>query len=70
MSNASHYLLYVNGALTVHTAVEAGCGSGIGNCSITGPALAAGSYMWFVMTWNPNGAGPWSAGTNFTSTGP
>ncbi|MGE0357276.1 MAG: serine protease [Burkholderiales bacterium] len=70
VSNASHYLLYVNGVLTVHTAVEAGCGSGIGNCSITGAALPAGAYTWFVLTWNPNGAGPWSAGTNFTSTGP
>ncbi len=71
VSNASHYLLYLSdGSLTVHDAMAAGCGNGIGTCAITGTALPAGSYAWYVLTWNPNGAGPWSAGMNFTSTGP
>ena len=37
------------------------------SCAVT-PAspLAAGAHTWWVRAWNPNGFGPWSAGTGFT----
>jgi len=70
VSNASYYYLYNGTAATWYTASAAGCGSGTGTCSITGSALAAGSYTWYVQTYNSSGYGPWSSGMSFTiSTG-
>jgi hypothetical protein len=71
-AHASWYWLWVsdstgNKISRWYTAVQAGCGSGTGNCSVVpGSALAPGSGMWWVDTWNPNGAGPWSNGMIFT----
>jgi hypothetical protein len=66
VSNASYYLFWINGSETWYTASSAGCGSGTGTCSVTGSALAAGSYnTWYVRTWNSAGYGPWSSGMNF-----
>jgi hypothetical protein len=67
VSNASYYLFWINGSETWYTASSAGCGSGTGTCSVTGSALAAGSYnTWYVRTWNSAGYGPWSSGMGFT----
>jgi hypothetical protein len=68
VSNASYYYLWNGTAATWHSASAVGCGSGSGTCSITGSALAAGSYTWYVQTWNSNGYGPWSSGMGFTVT--
>jgi hypothetical protein len=47
-------------------ASEASCPSGGGNCSVTPEvALAQGSAEGWIMTWSPNGSGPWSSGTKF-----
>jgi hypothetical protein len=50
-----------------YTSAEAGCPTGSGACSIT-PAipLAAGSFQWWIQTWNEKGYGPWSDGMSFT----
>jgi len=67
VASASHYVVYLsNGALTVLTAGEAGCGTGIGTCTFAGPPLVSGAYAWYVLTWNSSGAGAWSAGLAFT----
>jgi len=66
VSTASYYQLYVNGSGTWYTASAAGCSSGSGTCSITGSALTAGSYTWYVQTYNSYGYGPWSSGMGFT----
>jgi hypothetical protein len=68
VSNAALYFLYVNGVLTYYLPTDAGCGTGLGTCSIAGTALPTGSYTWYVLTWNNNGVGPWSAGMNFMVT--
>jgi hypothetical protein len=66
VSNVSYYYLWNGAAFTWHSASEAGCSAGTGICSITGAALVAGSYTWYVRTWNSSGYGPWSSGMAFT----
>jgi hypothetical protein len=63
---AANYYLWVNGAGTWYTASAAGCSSGTGTCSITGSALANGSYNWVVIANNAYGNGPTSSSLNFT----
>ena len=73
VATATYYQLYVNDSTTNsgkivawYTAADAGCGSGTGNCSVTpSTALAAGAAQWWVQTWNPAGAGPWSDPLSF-----
>lgn len=69
--NSTWYYLWINtGAATLHqqwyTAIQAGCGSGTGTCSITPAAPVAGNSRWWVRTWNSSGIGPWSGGLPFS----
>ena len=73
VSNATHYLLFVGDSgnpariNTWYTAGQAGCAAGTGTCSVTpATALATGPATWWIETWNPAGAGPWSAGRSVT----
>jgi hypothetical protein len=66
VASATNYYLWVNGAGTWYTASAAGCSSGTGRCSITGSALANGSYSWVVIANNASGNGPSSSGMSFT----
>jgi hypothetical protein len=74
---ATWYYLWVNNASGTpvikkwYTAVQAGCASGIGTCSVT-PAktLTTGSHTWWIQTWNSYGYGPWSSGRSFTVSTP
>jgi hypothetical protein len=48
------------------TSSSAGCSSGAGTCSYTpSTALASGSAMWYIETWNSAGYGPWSSVMTF-----
>jgi hypothetical protein len=72
VSSATWYYLWVNenGGNVVkqwYTASDAGCAGGTGICSVTpNVALAAGSAIWWIQTWNSNGYGPWSDSMGFT----
>jgi hypothetical protein len=63
--DATWYYLWVgNKIATWYTAAQAGCSSG--TCSITpATALTAGTYTWWIQTWNTAGNGPWSSGATF-----
>ncbi len=56
--------------LNWYKAVDAGCASGVGTCSVT-PAsrVAPGQAQWWIQTWNSAGYGPWSDGMTFTVSG-
>ena len=62
---ATSYRLNVNGVVTTYTAAQAACDGAFGLCTITGVALGAGSYTWYVQGFNSFGNGPWSAATTF-----
>jgi hypothetical protein len=68
---ATQYLLWLDdssgGRLRqTYTAAQAGCGSGTGMCSIAlNLVLAPGNGMWWIVTGNASGNGPWSFGTPF-----
>ena len=72
VSNATWYLLWVNDSSGVkiqewYTAADAGCPLGTGLCSVTPTTqLASGAAMWWILTWNDAGYGPWSTGMSFT----
>jgi len=73
VSDATWYQLWVGdsgGAPEIqswYTAVQAGCSSGTGTCSVTpATALTNGTYWWWIQTWNDYGYGPWSDGMPFT----
>ncbi len=74
VNTMTSYQLWVNGPNghyfdKWYTAAEAGCASGTGTCSITPTkALWGGNYTWWIKTWNPAGAGAWSAGMNISTT--
>jgi hypothetical protein len=53
----------------VHTATEAGCGSGTGTCSITSttPLAFGATYNWFVNAKNSVGTSAWSAPLTITA---
>jgi hypothetical protein len=74
--SASMYYLWVDDGNRIpklqqwYTAAQANCLSGSGACTVApGTVLPAGSYTWWVQTWNSTGYGPWSSGLGFT-TGP
>jgi hypothetical protein len=72
VSAATDFYLWVNDATGArvqqwYTAVQAGCSSGTGTCSVTpATALASGSGAWYIQTKNSVGTGPWSSGMSFT----
>lgn len=73
VSDATYYYLWVddeNGANQIkqwYTAAEAGCDGGEAQCSLTTTvSLDAGSYTWYIQTWNDVGFGSWSSGTDFS----
>ena len=72
VANSTWYFLWVNnnGApkiQTWYTALQSGCSSGTGTCSVTpATALARGSGQWWIQTWNSTGYGPWSDAMIFT----
>jgi hypothetical protein len=73
VSTATYYYLWVSDTSsaaklhTWYTAAQVNCPSGTGLCSVTpGTALAPGTATWWVQTWNPAGAGPWSSGLGVT----
>jgi hypothetical protein len=49
-----------------YTAAQAGCITGSGTCSVQNTTAVSGSSIWWVLTWNRAGHGPWSAGMHFT----
>jgi hypothetical protein len=67
---ATWYYLYVNGPSgdafdQWYSSTEAACNDT--SCSVTpGTILVAGTYTWWVQTWNTVGYGPWSTGMSFT----
>jgi Zn-dependent metalloprotease len=71
VSNSTWYYLWVDGPSgnviqTWYTALQGGCASGVGTCSIT-PAvvLAGGAHRWRIQTRNSFGYGPWSLAMAF-----
>jgi M6 family metalloprotease-like protein len=74
VSNSTWYYLWANDSTgnvikKWYTAVQAGCTSGTGTCSITPTTtLANGAGKWWIRTWNTIGYGLWSAGKNFNVT--
>ena len=49
-----------------YTAPAAGCPTGTGVCSVTPAApLTQGAHTFWIQAFNANGAGPWSAGSDF-----
>lgn len=72
VSDSTWYYLWVNDSTgnpvkQWYTAVEAGCGSGSGLCSMTpNTELALGSCEWWIQTWNDDGFGDWSDSLSFT----
>jgi uncharacterized repeat protein (TIGR02543 family) len=74
VATASWYQLWVNDSYATAkikdlwlTAAQAGCAAGSGTCLVTPDiALGAGSYRWWIQTWNESGYGPWSMGLSFT----
>jgi hypothetical protein len=75
VASATYYQLYVDDSSGTkiqkwYTSAQAGCSSGTGMCSITpSVALAEGSGIWWIQTWNSSGYGPWS-GVSFTVVSP
>ncbi len=50
-----------------YTSSAAGCSTGTGVCSVTpAAALTLGAHTFWIQAFNANGAGPWSAGGDFT----
>ncbi len=50
-----------------YTAAAAGCPAGTGVCSVTpAAALTLGAHTFWIQAFNLNGAGPWSAGSDFS----
>jgi len=49
-----------------YTAAQAGCVAGSGTCSVQHATAVSGRSVWWIMTWNRSGYGPWSAGMRFT----
>jgi hypothetical protein len=75
VSNSTWYCLYVNDSTgnrinQWYTAAQAGCGSGIGACSVTPTSEVRGAGQWWVRTYNSAGYGPWSTGLLFTAPTP
>ena len=75
VANSSWYYLWVNDSSGNKvkkwvTAMQAGCASGSGVCSIT-PAtvLENGIGQWWVLTWNSSGSGSWSSANTFNLKG-
>jgi hypothetical protein len=72
VADSSWYYLWVNDSTgnkikKWYTADAAGCGDGLGTCSVTATtALANGAAQWWVQTWNSHGYGSWSTATRFT----
>ena len=72
VSNSSWYCLYVSDATgnkinQWYTAAQAGCGSGIGTCSVTPTTEVVGPGQWYIRTYNAAGLGAWSSGMSFTA---
>jgi hypothetical protein len=75
VSSASWYHLWVNDSTgnkinQWYTAVEAGCGSGAGTCSVTPTTEVRGAGQWWIQTYNAAGFGPWSSGMLFEAPAP
>ena len=73
VAGATQYLLWVDDSSggrirTTYTAAQAGCASGTGTCSLTpSVVLASGAGVWWVVSGNASGNGPWSSGMTFTA---
>jgi len=71
-SNSTWYYLWIddvtgNKITQWHTADQAGCAGGTGQCTVTpNIELAEGNGTWWILTWNDSGYGPWSTGMDFT----
>jgi uncharacterized repeat protein (TIGR02543 family) len=68
---ATWYYLWVNGpAGNIHqqwyTAVEANCNATTCSLSNVTTELTAGTYTWWIQTWNAIGYGPWSDAMTFS----
>jgi hypothetical protein len=50
-----------------YTRGEAGCASGIGNCTVTPTTEVRGAGQWWVQTYSSVGLGSWSTGLSFTA---
>jgi hypothetical protein len=75
VATATHYLLWVDDSAggrlrQTYTAAEVGCGDGTGTCTVTPSlVLSPGNGIWWIVTSNASGSGPWSAGMVFTAPG-
>src|SRR3989441_621629 len=73
VAGATQYLLWVDDSSggrirTTYTAAQAGCASRTGTRSVTpSVVLASGAGVWWVVTGNASGNGPWSSGMTFTA---
>jgi hypothetical protein len=68
---SSWYYLWVNDSTGTkiqkwYSAVEAGCPSGTGACSVTPATEVLGSSQWRIKSSNSAGYGPWSTDMSFT----
>jgi hypothetical protein len=66
------YYLWVDGpAGNVHkqwyTAAQANCNGTTCSLSNVTPGLTAGTYTWWIQTWNAAGDGPWSTAKVFAA---
>jgi hypothetical protein len=71
VSDATWYYLWVDGPngnviKQWYTAAQAGCNGSTCSVANATPGLAAGSYTWWVQTWNAGGYGPWSDPETFS----
>jgi hypothetical protein len=66
VAGATSYYLWVNGAGILYSASAAGCNDGTSTCTVTGAALALGSYTWWIQAINSYGSSAWSNGLSFT----
>jgi hypothetical protein len=75
VSNATWYHLWVNDSTgnkinQWYTATQAGCGSGIGTCSVTPTTEVRGAGQWYIQTYNAAGFGPWNGPVPFMAPTP
>jgi hypothetical protein len=71
VSGASWYYLWVDGPSghvfhQWYTSAQANCNGTTCSVANVTSGLGAGSYTWWVQTWNITGYGPWSDGKTFT----
>jgi hypothetical protein len=75
VSNTTWYCLYVNDSTgnkinQWYPAADAGCGNGVGTCTVTPTTEVRGAGQWWVRTYNSGGLGSWSLTMSFAAPTP